>query len=43
MPVVYEVLSGNMENDGYIYYRSVNDVWLTKSVPIKYLRKREDL
>ena len=43
MPVVYEVLSGNMENDGYIYYRSVNGVWLTKSVPIKYLRKREDL
>ena len=34
MLVVYEVLSGDMENDGYIYYRSVNDVWLTKSVPI---------
>ena len=43
MPVVYEVLSGNMENDGYIYYRSVNGVWLTKTVPVKYLRKREDL
>ncbi|MCR4655194.1 MAG: RNA 2'-phosphotransferase [Lachnospiraceae bacterium] len=42
-PVVYEVLSGDMENDGYIYYRSVNGVWLTKTVPVKYLRKRGDL
>ena len=42
-PVVYEVLSGDMENDGYLYYRSVNGVWLTKTVPVKYLRKKEDL
>ena len=36
-PVVYEVKSGVMERDGYIFYLSVNGVWLTKAVPIKYL------
>ncbi len=38
-PVIYEVNSSDMHNDGYVFYRSVNGVWLTKNVPIKYLRK----
>jgi len=38
-PVVYRVLSGQMGEDGYVFYRSVNGVWLTKEVPAKYLEK----
>jgi len=41
-PIIYEVLSGEMEKDGYLFYCSVNGVWLTKSVPAKYLRKTEN-
>ena len=38
-PVVYRVLSSQMQKDGYVFYRSVNGVWLTKEVPVKYLEK----
>ena len=38
-PVIYLVRAGNMKRDGYAFYRSVNGVWLTKEVPVKYLRK----
>lgn len=38
-PVVYKVHSGDMKKDGYVFYQSVNGVWLTKSVPVKYLEK----
>ncbi|SEA17142.1 putative RNA 2'-phosphotransferase [Oribacterium sp. KHPX15] len=36
-PVIYMVASGKMYIDGYKFYRSVNGVWLTKAVPVKYL------
>ena len=38
--VIYLVRAGNMKRDGYAFYRSVNGVWLTKEVPVKYLRKK---
>lgn len=38
-PVIYQVFSHNMAKDGYTFYRSVNGVWLTKEVPVKYLKK----
>lgn len=38
-PVVYIVDAKRMSNDGYVFYISANRVWLTKSVPIKYLEK----
>lgn len=38
-PVVYRVESGRMQEDGYVFYRSVNGVWLTKEVPAAYLEK----
>ena len=38
-PIIYEVLSGRMAEDGFTFYRSVNGVWLTKEVPPKYLQK----
>ncbi len=36
-PVVYEVNSRQMQVDGYVFYQSVNGVWLTKHVPVEYL------
>ena len=38
-PVIYRVKAGEMEKDGYDFYLSVNKVWLTRSVPVKYLEK----
>lgn len=37
-PVVYAVRSGEMHDDGIPFFRSVNGVWLTKSVPVRYLQ-----
>ncbi len=36
-PVIYTVDAAAMHADGYTFYRSVNGVWLTKEVPVKYL------
>lgn len=38
-PVVYEVATGAMQKDGYVFFQSVNGVWLTKQVPVKYLNR----
>ncbi len=38
-PVVYKVHSGRMYDDGYKFYLSVNNVWLTEKVPVEYLEK----
>lgn len=38
-PVVYRVASGQMQKEGYVFYRSVNGVWLAKEVPAGYLEK----
>lgn len=35
--VVYRINSGQMYRDGYKFYLSENEIWLTKEVPIKYL------
>lgn len=40
-PVVYRISAGKMAEDGYVFYKSVNGVWLTKKVPIEYF-KRDD-
>ena len=39
-PVLYRVLSGKMYKDGYVFYLSKNGVWLTKKVPLEYLKKK---
>lgn len=41
-PVIYLVESGRMAKDGYVFFLSVNGVWLTKAVPTEYLRKRSE-
>lgn len=38
-PVIYEIFASEMHNDGYVFYQSVNGVWLTKNVPVKYIKK----
>ncbi|MBD5541521.1 MAG: RNA 2'-phosphotransferase [Lachnospiraceae bacterium] len=38
--VLYIVKAGEMYKDGYKFYLSKNGVWLTKEVPVKYLRKQ---
>ena len=38
-PVVYTVAAGEMQENGYAFYLSVNGVWLTKSVPVSFLRR----
>lgn len=38
-PVVYRIASGRMHKEGYVFFRSVNGVWLTKTVPVKYMEK----
>lgn len=38
-PIVFTVHAGQMYADGYVFYRSVNGVWLTKTVPTNYLSR----
>lgn len=38
--LIYEVASGSMFRDGFLFYLSVNGVWLTETVPERYLRLR---
>lgn len=38
-PIVFTVHAGQMHADGYVFYRSVNGVWLTKTVPTNYLSR----
>ncbi len=38
-PVVYEVAAKKMQDDGHVFFQSVNGVWLTRHVPAKYLRR----
>ena len=38
-PVIYEIDCKHMSQDGYRFYESANHIWLTKEVPVKYLKK----
>lgn len=38
VPVIYEVNSKQMYEDGFSFYQSVNGVWLCKQVPSKYIK-----
>lgn len=37
-PVVYQVDAKKMTEDGYVFFQAVNGVWLTKRVPVIYLK-----
>lgn len=38
-PVIYEIDCHGMVSDGYRFFLFANHVWLTKEVPIQYLKK----
>ena len=38
-PVIYEIDCRGMAEDGYHFFLSANHVWLTKEVPVRYLKK----
>lgn len=38
-PIIYQIDSKKMYEEGFKFYLSVNGVWLTKSVPVNYLKK----
>lgn len=40
-PLVFRVDTAAMARDGYVFYRAVNGVWLTKYVPPYYLTRTE--
>ena len=40
-PVIYEIDCRQMAADGFHFFESANHVWLTKEVPVKYLKKEE--
>ena len=37
-PVIYQVMSGQMFRDGFLFYPLPRGMWMTKTVPLKYLR-----
>ena len=39
-PVIFEIDCRRMVKDGYRFFISANQVWLTKEVPARYLKKR---
>lgn len=38
-PVVLAVDAGQMTQDGHTFWLSVNGIWLTKAVPVQYLKR----
>jgi len=38
-PVILEVSAGEMHKQGYKFYISKNNVWLTDKVPVEFLKK----
>lgn len=40
-PVILSIDAAQMSKDGYPFYLSANQVWLTKMVPAQYLKRKE--
>jgi putative RNA 2'-phosphotransferase len=38
-PVIYQIDCRQMIKEGYLFYLSANKVWLTKAVPVLYMKK----
>ena len=38
-PVVFRVKANKMYRDGFVFFKSVNGVWLTKEVPTQYFNR----
>ncbi|MBQ9063744.1 MAG: RNA 2'-phosphotransferase [Eubacterium sp.] len=42
-PVIYEIDCKQMSQDGYRFFESANHIWLTKKVPVKYLKRSSQM
>ncbi|PZD74328.1 RNA 2'-phosphotransferase [Acaryochloris thomasi RCC1774] len=42
-PLLLQVAAGKMHNEGYIFFQSRNGVWLTDSVPWRYIEKLDSV
>ncbi len=40
-PVLLKVMTGNMHENGHLFFMSDNGVWLTEEVPVKYFTTEE--
>ncbi|MCG8702451.1 MAG: RNA 2'-phosphotransferase [Bacteroidales bacterium] len=40
-PVIFEILTEEMHNEGYEFFESKNGVWLTDEIPVRFIRKME--
>lgn len=40
-PIIYTIDAKKMYDDGYKFYKSVNEVWMIKEVPAKYFIRKE--
>ncbi len=38
-PVIYKIDAEQMCQDGYLFYQSKSQIWMTKTVPVQYLQK----
>jgi putative RNA 2'-phosphotransferase len=43
VPYVFIVLASQMSQDGFKFYLSENNVWLTENVSVKYLKSLTNL
>ena len=41
-PIILEINSKKMYEDGFKFYESENKVWLTEKVPVKYIKRRNN-
>ena len=39
--IIYSIDAEQMNKDGYLFYKTSNNVYLTKEVPAKYLKKED--
>lgn len=40
-PIVLAVAAGQMHQDGYLFYKTINNVWLVNHVPYKYIDEHQ--
>lgn len=39
-PVILQIAAKEMHQDGYVFFRSANGVWLTEFVPVRYMKEK---
>jgi putative RNA 2'-phosphotransferase len=39
--IMLEINLGKMSEDGFLFFKTANGVWLVESVPVKYIKESE--